>query len=928
MWRDLTMQQRSNLMQATGIFDPARLRQVYDAYHLAQGGHIHQGDDSYSVRQRLYDNITPYEYDKPVKRVFNALVNNKRDTEMFQDTTRFGNFSQYDLDENGYMPSVDDLWAQYLGIPQDKRHNIQDKVVVSKSDYKPTQSKEDTQYYKLDLPNESWEDIIRESRGFNPEPYFEFKKDGRYTKTATLKYRGRPQLKIGESRSFLPYDYLLNIALRNITAGRGYDDNGEYVSYYDKWDLAPIFEGINKDQSFGIGKPIELYDRLYLDDYYGIGDKGGHSTWLPEVTVTPNEYKKGGSIHIKHPGRLTALKKRTGKTEAELWATGNKDYRRMITFARNSRKWKHQDGGNLFQGGDKLFVVDKNNNVSNISPITKKFLVDPIYNYMDYWYQNRPEQISQLNKYGASTNIRQAVNDAKNISVYLQPFTDKYGQDVAGAYTGNVELYNKAFDPYGSWSTRSVLLHELSHGLNDLIKQPIKNGGIYINESPILEQVSDFNGDKYFGYHTDENGERVPLFSNEYLDNPDEIYSRLMQFRYDQRLDPKKQYNDKDYLRFLDNGSLHKFNLDQYSQDYILHLLNNVVYNDQQDNDNKHIAQKGGDIIWDNMGQWNPRNYGKPTGIQGNKLGTYIVNNDDPQDLFAVDNYGNTRFIPANTRGPFYFPGSSVVEYPLKYQLGGLFKKKETPNYLYATYGLNDYGQPRYEGSYNNPIFGYQPLSGINQSIGRNYSMPDYGAVAYTSYPIYMNEEPAGQVVSTFDPVTLRNRQMYAESAGNPRAKSHAGAQGLFQIMPDTLKWYQEQTKDYGDVYDPIYNERVRNWYMDWINARPLLQREDINEIEKQRIAIASYNRGYNAVKNIYNKYGDDWLNHLPKETRDYVNFIVDKVDSEGCRTNKAYDDWYNKGNKYIKQYGGLIKPFSYTDIPVVRYGFGGYSYI
>ena len=29
-------------MQATGIFDPVRLRQEYDAYHLAQGGHINQ----------------------------------------------------------------------------------------------------------------------------------------------------------------------------------------------------------------------------------------------------------------------------------------------------------------------------------------------------------------------------------------------------------------------------------------------------------------------------------------------------------------------------------------------------------------------------------------------------------------------------------------------------------------------------------------------------------------------------------------------------------------------------------------------------------------------------------------------------------------------------------------------------------------------
>ena len=60
-----------------------------------------------------------------------------------------------------------------------------------------------------------------------------------------------------------------------------------------------------------------------------------------------NEYKEGGSIHIKHPGRLTALKERTGKTEAELWATGNAHTRKMITFARNARKWKHDDGGSL-----------------------------------------------------------------------------------------------------------------------------------------------------------------------------------------------------------------------------------------------------------------------------------------------------------------------------------------------------------------------------------------------------------------------------------------------------------------------------------------------------------------------------------------------------------------------------------------------------
>lgn len=70
-----------------------------------------------------------------------------------------------------------------------------------------------------------------------------------------------------------------------------------------------------------------------------------------------DEFAEGGSIHIKHPGRLTALKKRTGKSEAELWATGNAHTRKMITFARNARKWKHDLGGELFGDGGSIHIA-------------------------------------------------------------------------------------------------------------------------------------------------------------------------------------------------------------------------------------------------------------------------------------------------------------------------------------------------------------------------------------------------------------------------------------------------------------------------------------------------------------------------------------------------------------------------------------------
>lgn len=77
-------------------------------------------------------------------------------------------------------------------------------------------------------------------------------------------------------------------------------------------------------------------------------NKGNMISYLGNMPSEPLTYGDGGGIHIKksHEGRLTELKKRTGKTEAELWAEGNPSVRKMITFARNARMW-HGDGGLL-----------------------------------------------------------------------------------------------------------------------------------------------------------------------------------------------------------------------------------------------------------------------------------------------------------------------------------------------------------------------------------------------------------------------------------------------------------------------------------------------------------------------------------------------------------------------------------------------------
>lgn len=82
---------------------------------------------------------------------------------------------------------------------------------------------------------------------------------------------------------------------------------------------------------------------------------------IQQPTFT-NGFAEGGDIHIKpsHRGRLTELKERTGKTEAELYNDGNPAHKKMVVFARNARKWNHALGGPLvdaYCGGGRLFAI-------------------------------------------------------------------------------------------------------------------------------------------------------------------------------------------------------------------------------------------------------------------------------------------------------------------------------------------------------------------------------------------------------------------------------------------------------------------------------------------------------------------------------------------------------------------------------------------
>lgn len=100
------------------------------------------------------------------------------------------------------------------------------------------------------------------------------------------------------------------------TIGRGHDNGGDYISYYDVWDINPLRGGSNTIKKFEpllnlftpknsvdilkkythSTNPVSFYDRIYLDDYYNVPNKYRGGSFLPEVVVHPNNYANGGLL--------------------------------------------------------------------------------------------------------------------------------------------------------------------------------------------------------------------------------------------------------------------------------------------------------------------------------------------------------------------------------------------------------------------------------------------------------------------------------------------------------------------------------------------------------------------------------------------------------------------------------------------------------
>jgi soluble lytic murein transglycosylase len=120
---------------------------------------------------------------------------------------------------------------------------------------------------------------------------------------------------------------------------------------------------------------------------------------------------------------------------------------------------------------------------------------------------------------------------------------------------------------------------------------------------------------------------------------------------------------------------------------------------------------------------------------------------------------------------------------------------------------------------------------------------------------------------------------IYTESRFRPDVKSHQGAYGLMQLLPQSARYIERNSGIEGDFRDPQVNIRLGTWFLGYLNDR-----YDGDE----RLMLAAYNSGEGSVDTWTSDERFDIKKDIPyKETRQYVDRALE--------AQKTYQDLYGK---------------------------------
>lgn len=210
-----------------------------------------------SLREAIYYSVAPRMYTTPnweKRSLMDQIVEHIREIKFSLKTGQHKmlDIAPGDPDERKIKNRLD-AWRMYLRLPQ-----LYDTFSIST--YRPSMAKEDKQYYKI---NNFWEDLMANGFRLNLKLTYlqKFKTKGDTVKFIYNQILDNQQKHKNSDSSIVTFD-MSSAIMNRYKLSLGKDERGTYISYYDKWNL----EGNSIEGEKGtIGKPFEIYDRIYFN---------------------------------------------------------------------------------------------------------------------------------------------------------------------------------------------------------------------------------------------------------------------------------------------------------------------------------------------------------------------------------------------------------------------------------------------------------------------------------------------------------------------------------------------------------------------------------------------------------------------------------------------------------------------------------------
>ena len=304
---------------------------------------------------------------------------------------------------------------------------------------------------------------------------------------------------------------------------------------------------------------------------------------------------------------------------------------------------------------------------ANLNP--KNLKTESATDYLKSWYSD-PDFIRRYTptgKYHAGAMQNHILESLDNYEPknYIDLLKDKGLSKYAekSILTGGVswgtpkEIYvnRSTYAPFNKKGLESVRAHELTH-LAEVNGDMLSS----FDEAALL---SPFEVDNDLIVPKSSFFKKLMGDDSRYYLDPTEIHARMNQARFDLGLSPKDKFTEKMFNEISKKKKWYGMGRYIKNKEKFIDLMNNfwavppAVVGGAAAIDKK---EDGGEIVKDDMGYWNPDNWGKPVEIGSNVITMEGV--DVP--LIGISDTGDVQYMEPGEE-EYVFDGETVTEYPV-----------------------------------------------------------------------------------------------------------------------------------------------------------------------------------------------------------------------------------------------------------------------